>query len=92
MGIMIRILIGILMGTLIGVLKGIFDGNFFMGILFMASMGWPYGSSDCLLYVKIFIRPSLEKRPVQECLSVVCCCLSVVKVCVRWSIAPLLKG
>ena len=45
MGILKEILMGIFMGILIGILIKIFRV-----ILMMDSMGWPYDSSDCLLY------------------------------------------
>ena len=47
MEILIEILMGILMGILMVIMMGI-QWEFFMGLLMMVSMGWPYDSSDCL--------------------------------------------
>ena len=57
---------GILMGMLMGILMGIL-----MVILMMDSMGWPYDSSDCLLFTELwlaFSRGSLgvEERIIEE--------------------------
>ena len=56
MKIMMEILIGILMGILMDIL---------MGFLMIDSMGWPYYSSNCLLYIanatKIYYKKVNEK-------------------------------
>ena len=49
MGILMGILMENFRGILIGILMGILMG-ILIGILMMDSMGWPYDSSDCLLF------------------------------------------
>ena len=42
----------ILMGNWLGILMGILI-EILIGILMMDSMGWPYDSSECLLYIPL---------------------------------------
>ena len=74
MGILMGILMGLLMGSLMIILMEILIGiliEILMEILMIVSMGWPYDSSDCLLYIfSLFLNFSFFATTTPEVLNI----------------------
>ena len=71
MGVLMRILMGIVMGILMVIFMGILMVILMvilMGILMGIFMGWPYDSSDYLLFFFSIAPPPLKSQVFKECL------------------------